>query len=190
MFAGACRLSLTGMSKQTQQLLLMLIIGVLIGTTAVMAWKTKHAGEGEEVINSTPKGATTSQESLLQPQTTMNGAPGLPGAPEIPKNVRVGLSVGDQPAGTMVLVTGLSVADNHWIAVYDDQDGHPGWIHGAARAHPGDTSVQVEMLRNTEAGGKYYVAILGDNGDDTFNRLTDLPPLTPEKVVIASFVAQ
>ena len=178
------------MTKQTQQLVLMLVIGVLIGTTGVMAWKTRHAGEGEVVVNTTPKGATTSQESLIESHGTIAGAPGMPAAPQIPENSRVGLMVKDQAAGNSVSVEGLSLADNHWVAVYDDQDGHPGWIHGAARVHAGDTSAKIEMLRAIDAGGKYYVAILGDDGDDTFNRLTDLPPLTPDKVVVVSFKAQ
>ncbi len=178
------------MTKQTQQLVLMLVIGVLIGTTGVMAWKTRHMGEGEEAVNTTPKGATTSQENLIQSHSTIAGVPGLPAAPEIPENSRMGLMVKDQPAGNIVNVLGLSLTDNHWVAVYDDQGGHPGWIHGAARVHAGDTSAQIEMLRAIDAGGKYYVAILGDDGDETFNRLTDLPPLTPDKVVIVSFKAQ
>ncbi len=178
------------MTKQTQQLVLMLVIGVLIGTTGVMAWKTRHAGEGEEAVNTTPKGATTSQVSLVETHSTIGGASGMPTAPQIPENSRVGLMVKDQQAGNSVSVEGLSLTDNHWVAVYDDQEGHPGWIHGAARVHAGDTTAEIEMLRSTDAGGKYYVAILRDDGDDTFNRLTDLPPLTPDKVVIVSFKAQ
>lgn len=181
---------LPNMTKQTQQLVLMLVIGVLIGTTGVMAWKTRHMGALEEAVNSTPKGATTSQESLMPSRSTIAGAPGLPAAPQIPENSRVGLTVKDQIAGTKVDVEGLTLTDNHWVAVYDDQEGHPGWIHGAARVHTGDTTAQIEMLRAIEAGSKYYVAILGDDGDDTFNRLTDLPPLTPDKVVIVSFKAK
>lgn len=168
----------------------MLVIGVLIGTTGVMAWKTRHTGIGEDAVNTTPNGAITSQESLVESHSTIKGAPGLPAAPQIPENSRVGLMVKDQPAGNTVAVEGLTLTDNHWVAVYDDQEGHPGWIRGAARVHAGDTSAEIEMLRAIEAGGKYYVAVLGDDGDDTFNRLTDLPPLTPDKVVIIFFRAK
>ncbi len=180
---------LPNMPKQTQQLVLMLIIGVLIGTTAVMAWKNRQVGVGTEVVNSTPTGASTSPENVID-KTTIGQAPGLPAAPQIPKNTRIGLSVNDQPAGNIVHISGLSLTENHWIAVYDDKDGHPGWIMGAARAHVGDTTAEIELMRGNVSGGTYYAAILNDDGDDVFNRLTDLPPLSPDKVVVVSFVAE
>ena len=52
------------MAKQSQKLLLMLVIGVLIGTTGVMAWKTRTVGEGEEVLNSTDNNASTTIDGL------------------------------------------------------------------------------------------------------------------------------
>ena len=46
------------MAKQTQQLVLMLIIGVLIGTTAVMVWRVRgvHNGEGDVSSQTTTNG--------------------------------------------------------------------------------------------------------------------------------------
>ncbi len=181
--------TLSHMAKQTQQLVLMLVIGILIGTTAVMAWKAKTVGESEEAVNTTVSGATTSTESMMNKEM-IGEAPALPQGPEIPANKRIGLSVEDQAAGTVVAVTGLDIAETHWLAIYDDEDGTPGWILGAVRIHAGDTSANIELLRPTLSGKKYYVAMLGDDGAATFSKKTDLPPLSPDKVLIASFVAK
>ncbi len=179
------------MAKQSQQLVLMLVIGVLIGTAGVMAWKTQNASEElETAISTTGNGATTSAETIIASQETITHAPQLPLAPSIPKGSRVGINVQDQLAGNSVNVEGLRLEETKWIAVYDERDDEPGYIMGAIRARAGDTNVSVELLRPTIKGEKYFVGILNDDGNDAFNRQTDLPPLSPDKVVIVSFVAQ
>jgi hypothetical protein len=176
------------MQKQTQQLVLMLIIGILIGTGAVMVWKLDRGMETANSEHSTPLGGTTTLEDLSAPtQTIGHSAIMLPEGPQIPNNTRVGLSVVDQPAGKMVTVSNLSLSANYWVAIYDDSKGRPGWILGAARVRAGETSATIELLRPTTSGGQYYAALLNDDGDDAFNRLTDLPPLSPDKVVIVAF---
>ena len=177
------------MAKQTQQLVLMLVIGVLIGTTAVMAWKAKTVGEESAAVHTTVSGATTSVESLVNNESVSESG-ALPHGPEIPVNKRIGLSVEDQAAGTSVAVTGLDLSETHWIAVYEDEKGAPGWILGAARVHAGDTTAHIELLRPTLAAKTYYVAILGDDGTESFSKKTDLLPLSPDKVIIASFSAK
>lgn len=178
------------MSKRTQQLLLMLVIGVLVGMTGVLAWNSRGTGDGDTVQNSTPSGATTTDINIPATTTSMQAVPNLPAAPEIPANLRVGINVADQPAGVAVFVTGLVLTKSQWVAVYEDRDGKPGNILGASRVFPGYISTSVDLLRNTETGGKYYVALLADNGDEVFDRLSDLPPFSPDKVVIVSFVAR
>jgi hypothetical protein len=60
---------------------------------------------------------------------------------------------------------------------------------GAKRVRAGDTSAKIDLLRPTVQGQKYYVGILNDDGSEDFNRQTDLPPLSPDKVVIVYFGA-
>ncbi len=179
------------MAKQSQQLVLMLVIGILIGTAGVMAWKTRSVETiNDEILNTTDSGAMTATDTLSKTQETIGkSASMLPLAPSIPKGSRVGLSVEDQIAGKIIKVSNLDIKDTNWVAVYDEREGQPGYIMGATRVHAGDSAASVELLRPTEKGGKYYVGILGDDGSDTFNRQTDLPPLSPDKVVIVSFVA-
>jgi len=179
------------MTKQTQQLVLMLVIGILLGTSAVMVWKLKaRQVEVNKSDRSTPSGATTSAPVVSEEKATTLSQSSWPLPPAIPENIRVGLSVADQPASSVVDVSGLALSEIHWIGIYDDRDQHPGFIMGAKRVHPGDTLATVELLRPTTVGGKYYAVILTDDGDDTFNRMQDLPPQSPDKVVMVSFVAQ
>ncbi|MDO8520899.1 MAG: hypothetical protein Q7S52_02175, partial [bacterium] len=123
---------------------------------------------------------------------SLSGSSGFPLPPSIPNNTRVGLSVSDQSAGKTVTVEGLAVSGTKWVAIYDDNGGRPGWILGARRVHEGDMTATIELLRpeGVVVGGVYYAAILNDDGDDTFNRLTDLPPLSPDKVTIVRWRAK
>lgn len=167
----------------------MLLIGVLIGVSLVMLW-TKGGVRGEERERSTAERIETTETSDVPAESIAPSSAALPLPPAIPDNTRTGLSVADQAAGRVVFVTGLSVTEKKWVAIYDDQGGKPGWILGARRVHAGDRETSVELLRATLSGAVYYVAILNDDGDDEFNRLTDLPPLSPDKVTVVRFKAQ
>ena len=171
----------------------MLVIGIFIGIALIMVFRTPHDSDREGVAwNRTPSGATSS-DILLSATTsrteTLSSA--LPELPRIPDNVRVGLSVLDQPAGKTVSVSSLEISGTQWVAIYDDKDGRPGWILGAARVHEGDKTTAVELLRpeGMISGNIYYAAILNDDGDSEFNRLTDLPPFSPDKIIIVRFKA-
>jgi hypothetical protein len=156
-----------------------------------MVWKLKaRQVDVNESSRTTPSGATTTGPIVSDTKAVSIGQSSWPLPPAIPANLRVGLSVADQPAAPAVNVAGLSLTEMHWIGIYDDRDGHPGFIMGAKRVHPGDTLATVELLRPTAQGGKYYAVILTDDGDDTFNRLQDIPPQSPDKVVMVSFRAQ
>ena len=179
------------MAKQSQQLVLMLVIGILIGTAAVMAWKTRTVRNLDEaMVNTSDNGAMTASDTMVKTQETMGRTePSLPLAPSIPKGTRLGLNVEDQLAGNTVSLNSLDIKSTNWVAVYDERDGEPGWIIGATRVHAGDTTAKVDLLRSTIKGQRYYVGILSDDGAETFSRQTDLPPLSPDKVVIVSFMA-
>lgn len=180
------------MTKQTQRLYLMLVIGILIGVSLVMLMKAPKTPEPK--INSTPSGATSTEDIILRSEDLKREVltAALPALSQIPNNVRVGLTVEDQVSGKTVTVSALDVIGSQWVAVYDDKDGRPGWILGATRVHEGDKTAVVELLRpeGTLSGHTYYAALLNDDGDAEFNRLTDLPPLSPDKIVIVKFKIQ
>lgn len=183
------------MTKQTQRLYLMLVIGVLIGISLVMITRTPGSDNvQEEKVNTTPSGATSTDEVSISSDALKNQiiTSALPPLPQIPNNLRVGLKVEDQAPGKTVTVNSVDVTGSQWIAIYDDKDGRPGWILGAAHVREGDKTAVVELLRpeGTVSGQTYYAAILNDDGDGEFNRLTDLPPLSPDKIIIVRFKVQ
>lgn len=177
------------MTKQTQRLYLMFAIGILIGISLVMVLKAPKIQEIS--INSTPSGATSTDDVVIRSEDLKREVltSALPPFSQIPNNARVGLTVEDQAPGKTVTVNSLDVIGSQWVAVYDDNDGRPGWILGATRVHEGNKTAVIELLRpeGTLSGHTYYVAILNDDGDNEFNRLTDLPPLSPDKIIIVKF---
>ena len=182
------------MTKQKRDLILMLVIGVLIGTSLVMVWSSRWRRGGGESNASTPSEVSTggALPSATTPPATISLSALSVLPPSIPENTRIGLSVLDQPAGKIVSISTVSIEGTKWIAIYDDHDGKPGWILGAARVHQAENMANVELLRpeGMISGETYYAAILNDDGDGEFNRLTDLPPLSPDKVTIVRFSAQ
>lgn len=85
------------------------------------------------------------------------------------------LSVANQPAGSRVLVSKVSLGERSWLAVRDDQNGAPGWILGAKRLEPGDhDEAVIELLRPTVAGRSYFIFIYRDDGDMAFDHTKDI----------------
>lgn len=169
----------------------MLVIGIFIGTAVVKVFSSRRAEA--PVVASTP--STTNENtagSLPASEQVLSAAKQFPLPPSVPQNSRVGVTVADQLAGKIVSVSGVNVSEVSWVAIYESVEGKPGSILGAQKVNIGDTSAIVELLRaeGTLQGKSYFAAILPDNGDGQFNRLTDLPPFSPEKVVIVSFLAK
>lgn len=171
--------------------LLLMFIGTLAGIVLIFLSSSPQVFSPEQ--DDVPASTThvPSSHTGEQASATSSGIQ-LSALPVIPKNVRTGLRVPDQPAGKTVAVSALETKERQWVAIYDDRGGKPGWIIGATRVHPGDTDAIVEVLRagGTRPNMTYYAALLNDDGDDEFNRLTDLPPLASERVVIVSFTTQ
>ena len=101
------------------------------------------------------------------------------------------LNVLDQLAGSMVSVGVVEMPVNGWVVVHEERDGGPGNILGAQRFDAGSyTGGQVELLRTTTIGGKYYVMLHSDNGDKLFDHKLDLPLGSESGTVVAAFVAK
>lgn len=176
------------MPKQTHQLVLMLFVGILIGT-ALMLISDSRNGEVRDAYTTTQGATTSDADAFIEARPLPELFSVRVASPQIPKNERIGLTVRDQFRGDTVFASDLHISGTKWVVIYDDREGKPGWILGAARVREGDKEAAVSLLRpeGTLAGATYYAAILDDDGDGEFNRLADLPPLTPDKVIIVSF---
>ena len=84
------------------------------------------------------------------------------------------LSVLDQSAGMTAVVESVTVPPpGVWVAVHELRDGELGNVLGAARARTPSSNVVIELLRGTESGKNYAVALYRDDGDDLFDRDAD-----------------
>ncbi|GEM_PF-3032431 len=179
------------MTKQTRQLIMMLIIGVLIGTITVKILTNRQATIAVNESSTSNGMKTTDIKDITSTGETLSQSKGHTLPPSIPLNARIGLTVADQSHNTLVQVSGLNVDVVTWVAIYDERDGKPGVILGAQKVKPGETTTTVDLLRRegTTPGMTYFAALLPDDGDGVFDRLTDLPPFSPEKFVIVGFRA-
>lgn len=98
------------------------------------------------------------------------------------------ISVASQPAGETVAIASVTLSQTGWVAVRDER----GWTLGASRFDAGTYSnVSVELLRATEAGGRYQVLLYHDDGDRAFDvKKESLVTHTDGTVSGVMFVAQ
>lgn len=174
------------MQKHTQQLVLMLVIGVLIGYSFT-AYRNRQ--QSSDVRTTTETNATNTDAVLgaVTEQSSIKSALDFPLPPSVPANTRVGLTVDDQPSGKTVAVSGLSLQAKSWIAIYDGHNNVPGNILGAVRVAPTENHATVELLRpeGTTKGETYFAAILSDSGDDVFDRTSDTPAQGGTAVIVS-----
>lgn len=134
-----------------------LVGGMLLGVLITTGWSSSR--------DATPStAATTTQAAPAHSTTTATNA--VSKAP---------LAVRDQAAGSSVAIDSLNIARPTWVVVYVSRNGRPGNALGARLFFAGDTRGAVALLRNTEAGQRYFVGLSVDNGDRSFSLTKDLP---------------
>ena len=75
----------------------------------------------------------------------------------------------DQPAGPIVEVTMLTLSQPGWVAVYEDNNGVPGNVLGAARFEEGIHLGEISLLRSTEPNKTYYLILHADVSEKEFD---------------------
>jgi hypothetical protein len=94
-----------------------------------------------------------------------------------------GVTVADQPAGSLVTVKSARLDTTGWLAVRDSR----GWILGAARLEAGvHEAVEVPLLRSTTAGESYQVLLYADDGDKTFDFKKDALVMNSDGSVVGT----
>lgn len=97
------------------------------------------------------------------------------------------ISVGDNKPGLMIALSRVSLENDAWIAIHEDQEGIPGKILGAKRYRKGTTEeTSIELLRQT-AAGTYYAMVHTDDGNGTFDHTKDTPVLENGSPVAVKF---
>jgi len=96
---------------------------------------------------------------------------------QITTSVGDSISVKNQPFGNSVVVENLELKETVWVTIYESlENGELGNILGAGVFDKGSyKNTDIELLRGTEGESKYYVKLLKDDGDRTFDQTKDLP---------------
>jgi heme A synthase len=99
--------------------------------------------------------------------------------------------VSNQIAGGMVKIDNVALTFDGWVVIHEDRNGAPGNVLGAQRFDMGTyAGGQVELQRNTVAGGKYYAMLHVDNGNKLFDLKDDAVTMDGDTAVMATFIAQ
>lgn len=82
----------------------------------------------------------------------------------------------NQAAGPEISVKEIFLADGGWVVAREETEGRTGKILGARRLDAGRyENIEIELLRQTLLGQKYYVVLHGDDGDKEFDFNMDFP---------------
>lgn len=78
-----------------------------------------------------------------------------------------------QTAGLEVSVSNISVQAPTWVVIYENYNGQPGNVLGAALFTSDRTSGTVSLLRGTLPGQTYFAGEARDDGDHMFSKVND-----------------
>ncbi|MDB5224653.1 MAG: hypothetical protein JWO43_275 [Candidatus Adlerbacteria bacterium] len=152
-------------------ILLALIIWAVVAMRAANNGSTSATGSSTVVMT----GGETSTTTTASGTGTAGGVT-LPATGTEPSATSGDLVVGNQPAGNSVKVSGLTVSTPTWVVVYDENNGKPGNVIGAAMVFSGQSSVSVSLLRKTVSGHTYMVGLSStNNGSHTYSKSTTKP---------------
>lgn len=162
--------------NNTISLIIALIIGLLLGY--LIGVETNNSEEVEmhdtEENVEMHEGEEMMEEEMMEDEGDVMGDSTEESVVVVPGTNSV--SVMNQPAGSMVSVSNISLSEDSWITVVENPDTNP-WILGAqwlpAGTHVG-ASVDLVRAEGTISGNSYSVMIRQDNGDRSFDKETDL----------------
>lgn len=93
------------------------------------------------------------------------------------------LTIGEQAAGTSVMIDALKFAAPGWVVFHADKDGAPGTILSAYRFNAGEVKNWDAGLIDgvtLEAGATYHAMVHAEDGDRSFSQTKDVPVLAED----------
>ena len=175
---------MTSLKTSYPTLIIVFVIAFLLGY-----------GTSARIINRSMSGPTEQKTTEMTtpdaPET--DDASAVSALAQISAGVGIGISTvsaDNQAAGNMVSLTVKAEKDT-WVAIHEDKGDKPGNILGAQLFAKGTHQGNVDLLRPTTAGMKYYAMLHADNGDKKFDHAVDMPLMASTGGVIAAeFTAQ
>ncbi|MCA9364084.1 hypothetical protein KC727_02605 [Candidatus Kaiserbacteria bacterium] len=177
--------------QDSQKTVVAFVVGLLVGGLLVWVFSSPSETSPTDDATETPDAMATEKMSDTSDHTAAmdDTVSMLDTITVAPARTSAALSVADQPAGFVVVLSDTTYpAPTGWIAVREYMDGIPGNVLGAARFNEeeGLTPTSVSLLRATESGSSYQVVYYSENGDRVFDLADDA--LVEE--VSATFVAE
>ncbi len=169
--------------QQGQKTVVAFISGLLIGGLLMWVFSAEPKKDNTvEVKTDDTQGAMTEDQSTDTTDTSnvenaaaAAAAAATPKTPEI-SMANAGISVANQPAGTMVKLGETKYpVDGGWLAVHTLDGDALGPVLGAARfsVSEGLMPTEIELLANTTKGDKYAVVFHTSDGNRTYSSKTD-----------------
>ncbi len=165
------------MDKNTKKTIIISAAVIIIFVGALYAFGGNKGSKNENVESN-----ATSTISTTTPEKVEIYSTGLNSGSKIVANKVDKLSVVDQLADEFVAFSGVDFDSDTWVLVYEDKNGEPGNLLGSGLFFSGTTEGVTPLLRKTEAGKKYYVTFVKDNGDRVFELTVDKPDVNSPTV--------
>jgi len=144
------------------------VIFFVIGFGIGWFWFGKQEGsvaEVKEAGNTVLEGTQEKSGVNLEGSPKENKAQAVSGEDSI--------SVKSQAAGNKVSIEKVTMREDGWVAIQDNNDGELGNILGAQWWPAGEDSGEIDLLRDTESEKGYFAVIYVDNGDKLFSKAED-----------------
>lgn len=160
---------------------------VIIGAAVIVlvvggAWLAMRGGATEPALDTT---ANTSSTTVSTTPAVVESTNNVPKGTVTATSDGESVSVANQPAGTSVALSSMSLTHATWVAVRDDMS-----ILGAAWFPSSATAGTVELQRGTQSGKSYRVVMYVDDGDKKFDMHADQLITAGSGPVGSSFDAQ
>ena len=141
-----------------------IIIAVIAVLLVIGAWYLGTVHPLSSMNGGTASISTTTPASGNSTTTGTKGTSTASGPTTVATEDSV--SVGNQPAGSFVMVASATLTQTGWVAIRDSD----GRVLGAGLFNAGTAkAVQVPLLRNTVASQQYQALIYIDDGDRAFD---------------------
>ena len=162
------------------------LILLILVALAAYAFGVRCTYEGNYLAcgKSVPQAPSSQQEEMSPAETRATPLSESPSRPEPISAEGNAIVANDQPAGPIVEVTMLTLSQPGWVAVYEDNNGTPGNVLGAARFEEGIHLGEISLLRSTVPAHTYYLVLHGDIDSKEFDLKKNPVLLGPDKAPV------
>ncbi|MBY0473024.1 hypothetical protein K2Q00_01925 [Patescibacteria group bacterium] len=152
-------------SDHTMRNLIIAIVAILV--VMGIAWAITGNKKDSDAVSDTTPSKTAGKPS----SAAVSGTPSSTAQASFPSGPLVITS--PQNAGLEIAVSNVAVQVPTWVVIYENYNGQPGNVLGAALFTKDRSSGAVDLLRGTLPGQSYFAGEARDDGDHMFSMAND-----------------